>query len=46
MFEYIPLAISSITSAKNIATTILELRDFDKITTATMELKGYLPLCL
>ena len=42
MFEYIPLAISSITTAKNIATTILELRDFDKIATATMELKGCL----
>lgn len=42
MIEYIPLAISSLTAAKNLVSTILELRDFDKITSATMELKGYL----
>lgn len=42
MLEYIPLAISSLTAAKNIASSLLELRDFDKIASATMELKGHL----
>jgi hypothetical protein len=42
MFEYLPLAISSLNTAKSIASTLLELRDFDKITTATMELKSHL----
>lgn len=42
MFDYLPLAISSLTAAKNLTTTLLELRDFDKVATATMELKGHL----
>ena len=42
MLEYLPLAISSLTAAKNMTTTLLELRDFDKVATATMELKGHL----
>ena len=39
MIEYIPSALSSLKAAKDIITTIQELRDFDKITTATTELK-------
>ncbi len=42
MIEYLPLAISSLNAAKNITTTLLELRDFNKVTTATMELKSHL----
>jgi hypothetical protein len=42
MLEYLSQAITSLTAAKNIATTLLELRDFDKLTTATIELKGHL----
>jgi len=42
MIEYIPLAISSLNAAKDIASGLLHLRDFDKITSATMELKGHL----
>lgn len=39
MIEYLPSAISSLKAAKEIITTIQELRDFNKITTATTELK-------
>lgn len=40
MIEYISQALSSLNAAKNIISTIQELRDFNKITTATMDLKG------
>lgn len=39
MLEYLPSAISSLRAAKDIITTIQELRDFDKIMIATTELK-------
>ena len=39
MLEYIPLALSNLKAAKDIITTIQDLRDFEKITTATTELK-------
>jgi len=39
MLEYIPSALSSLKAAKDIITTLQDLRDFDKITTATTELK-------
>ena len=39
MLEYIPSALSSLKAAKDIITTIQDLRDFDKIMTATSELK-------
>lgn len=39
MIEYIPSALSSLKAAKDLITTIQELRDFDKIITATTELK-------
>ena len=42
MLEYLSQAITSLTAAKNIATTLLKLRDFDKLTTATIELKDHL----
>jgi hypothetical protein len=38
MIEYLPLAITSIKAAKEIATSMLELRDLNKIKTATSEL--------
>lgn len=39
MIEHIPLALSSLKAAKEIITTIQDLRDFGKIFTATSELK-------
>lgn len=39
MLEYIPLALSNLRAAKDIITTLQDLRDFEKITTATTELK-------
>jgi DNA repair exonuclease SbcCD ATPase subunit len=39
MIEHIPLALSSLKAAKDIITTIKDVRDFDKIATATAELK-------
>ncbi|MGC2064016.1 MAG: hypothetical protein WA610_13650 [Thermodesulfovibrionales bacterium] len=42
MIEYLPLAISSLTAAKNIAASLLEIRDIDKITSATIDLKGHI----
>jgi hypothetical protein len=39
MFEYIPVALTNLKAAKDILMTIQDLRDFDKITTATKEIK-------
>lgn len=39
MIEYIPSALSSLKAAKEILTTIQNIRDFDKIMTATTEIK-------
>jgi hypothetical protein len=39
MIEHIPLALSSLKAAKDIITTIQELKDIDKIMNATIELK-------
>lgn len=42
MIEYLKPAIASLTAAKNIVSSLLELRDSEKITAATMDLKDHL----
>jgi hypothetical protein len=42
MVEYLAPAIASLKAAKDIASTLLDLRDIDKITTATIDLKSRL----
>lgn len=39
MIEYLPLALSSLKTAKDIVATFQDLRDYDKIVSATIELK-------
>ncbi len=40
MIEYLSLAITTLKTAKDIASTLLEIRDIDKVTSSAIELKS------
>lgn len=42
MIEHLPLAISSLNAAKEVASALVGIRDFDKISSATIELKSHI----